>query len=164
MNDDFSPWKCSLRQLYHFIIQGTQQKIIPVYLHLATKDNVQWFQQSSNQILSELCDVLLDNLDLMQQQVVEQQENDTRWNLYRLRGEKIAIAYKIQQRTERSDTILIQTNEMDVYNYQAIQKASFVLNPLYVFPYGTYPLLPGPTKSKISTSSTTITDYYKIAK
>lgn len=154
--------RSSSRQLYHVIIHGQEKKLLPIYLHLATLKDILWFQQSSEIILSELCDVLIDNLDLIQQQVVEQQENEFKWNLYRLRGENIALAYKIQKRTQRGDCILVNNTENDSNNYQFIQKASFALNPLYIFPYGTYPLLPGPMRT--STTTTTITDFYQIVK
>lgn len=121
--------------------------------------------ENTSNILKELLEIILENLELLQQQYheIENNEHNNRpcYLFYRLRGETISIAYKIQKRIESWCSLLIP-NEFHSNNYQVIPKASFVLNPVYIFPYGTYPLLPGPSKTLPTTTTTAITEYYQM--
>jgi hypothetical protein len=148
-------WKA--RQLMNVVIKGQEQRILPIYLHLM-KENLDWMARESERILKELCLVIVDHLELLQQQVADL-ENETVNIFHRLRGETIAIAYKIQKRTDSWCSVLVKNGNGST-DLKVLPKASFILNPLYVFPYGTYPLLPSPTQ----TASPTITNYYKVVK
>jgi hypothetical protein len=152
------------RRLFHVIIQGKERRILPIYLHYM-KEHLNWMTENSHDILKELSEIILDNLELLQQQYhdIENNEQASRPTplFYRLRGETISIAYKIQKRMESWCSLLVP-NEFDSRSYHVIPKASFVLNPLYIFPYGTYPLLPGPSKTLSIGTTTTITEYYQM--
>jgi hypothetical protein len=146
-------WKA--RQLFNLVIKGQEQRILPVYLHLI-QENLDWMTRESDRILKELCLVVVDNLELLQQQTADL-ENETMTSFHRLRGETISLAYKIQKRTDSWCSVLSCDGNG---NLNVLPKASFVLNPLYIFPYGTYPLLPGPTQ----TPTPSITNYFKVVK
>jgi hypothetical protein len=153
------------RRLFHLTIQGQEKRILPIYLHYI-QEHLNWITENSHEIFAELAGVILDNLELLQQQLhdIENNEQASRGQslFYRLRGETISIAYKIQKRMESWCSLLVP-NEFDSRSYKVIPKASFVLNPLYIFPYGTYPLLPGPPKTpSFTATTTTMTEYYQL--
>ncbi len=149
------------RRLLHMIVRGEQERIIQVYLHVL-EENRSWMSSNPSQIMREFEMILEDNLEILQQQVIESESSNEIFpnSFYRLRGETIAIAYKITKRLEIYQTVIV-SDEMEEMNMRVIPIASFVMNPVYIFPYGTYPLVPGPSQSSTTTS---ITDFYQVLK
>ena len=183
------------RKLLNILVNKKQNKIIQIYLHLL-KEHFSWFNSNKGlsfflffsvsfvslisfndsfleDILKELCLILQDNLDILQQQVhdLESSSSDFSFSFFRLRGETVSLAYKVQRKSEHRQSILV-CDDLHSNEFRAIPTASFIMNPVYIFPYGTYPLLPAPYPSSLSSSSSSlssslsmsITNYFRVIK
>ena len=88
---------------------------------------------ASDEILNDLCAAVVDNIDLIQVQAKEASKYANK-RMQRMRGASISVAYTTQARSNPCNSVLVYKDD-HCRTPSVIPLASFVLNPVYVFPY-----------------------------
>ena len=117
-----------------------------------SKENIVWFSENEIEILNEISRVLCDHISLIQhcyQQFCESSGHaSTNLNtlyqqedLHHMQGDTISISYGIRKNSKQYDNTL-QYKSTEVNSIpETMSMSSFSLNPLYVSPLQTTPVL-----------------------
>ena len=105
-------------------------------LHVGKTDET-WFHEQEAEILQELCDVLRDNIALIQQQVHQSGSSSTgsgneAW--YQLQGHSIRLKYATRRKAVQYDSIMRFDSLDKDSTPETMSLCSFSLNPLYLCP------------------------------
>ena len=113
-------------------IEGSQQKLLPLYLHFLKQDLV-WANDNQGAILDEIRRILLENIDEVERNARNVLTGSSSPVFVRLSGsDVISMTYQTKPSTNTT-TILLSAESANKSTF--INQAHFVVN-LFVFPKG----------------------------
>lgn len=130
-------YNLGMRRFINIVITGTQERMLPVYVHVET-ENLSWYNSDEKNILNELATVLCDHIELIQQCYQQLPESSSAGvsleEVHHIQGNNIRISYSIRKNTKQYDNTLVYRSAEPSSVPETVAMSSFTLNPLYLKP------------------------------
>ena len=97
----------SHRNLFHLVVHGKSEKILPVYLHLLEQD-LKWMNKNYRKVLKDLCNVIEENLDYIE----KKSQTDAKHSLSQISGGSlVSCFFSIKENSNNGRVNLLRVNE-----------------------------------------------------